>query len=159
MSRLITVRSQCCLSDAISRVLKHCPRVETPRTCLKTPDLDQKRKFGLRKDVLLCDALGRNSRKSAYWIISVVAKLLINNWHTPSTGKLPPTPNPSAAYSPQVPTQLGPPPTARPNTPARNRVVLNARRRPARSDPMPQNEAPVNTFGVSISSSRRLVDL
>ena len=61
---------------------------------------------------------------------------------TPSTGRFPPTPNPNAANSPQVPTQLGPPPTARPNTPARNKVVLNANRRPKRSAPMPQKEAP-----------------
>ncbi len=65
--------------------------------------------------------------------------------HTPSTGRFPPTPNPSAAYSPQVPTQLGPPPTARPNRPARNSVVLNAKRRPTRSDPIPQNEAPTHS--------------
>ena len=89
----------------------------------------------------LWDALGRNSRKSALKK-SALPTLSMTTGLTPSTGRFPPTPNPNAAYSPQVPTQLGPPPIARPNKPARNRVVLKAKRRPIRSEPTPQKEAP-----------------
>ena len=35
----------------VCRALKHVPRVETLKTCLKTLNLDQKRKYGLRKHV------------------------------------------------------------------------------------------------------------
>lgn len=70
-------------------------------------------------------AKGRNSRNNA-----------------PSTGRLPPTPIPKQQKSAQVPTQLGPPPAARPNTPAMNRVALKARRRPTTSDMIPQKLAP-----------------
>lgn len=40
------------------------------------------------------------------------------------------------------PTQVGPPPAARPNTPVINRVRLKAGRRPITSEAMPQKEAP-----------------
>ena len=74
----------------------------------------------------LPDVCGKNSRKSA-----------------PSTGRLPPTPRPMQAYKAQVPIQLGPPPAARPKTPARKSVKLKARRRPIISEAVPQNEAPM----------------
>ena len=35
----------------VCRALKHVPRVETLKACLKTLNLDQKRKYGLRKHV------------------------------------------------------------------------------------------------------------
>ena len=40
------------------------------------------------------------------------------------------------------PTQVGAPPAAKPKTPARKSVMLNAGRRPMTSDARPQNEAP-----------------
>lgn len=91
------------------------------------------------------EAWGKNSRKSA-----------------PSTGRLPPTPRPlegtisgmshvylyhftyRQAKRAHVPIQFGPPPAARPNTPARNKVMLNARRRPTTSDAVPQKLAPMH---------------
>lgn len=79
-----------------------------------------------------------------------------------STGMFPPTPKPRQAYKAQVldsssipqifgtmkigasyPTQVGPPPAARPNAPQRKRVQLNAGRRPMASEAMPQKEAPI----------------
>jgi len=72
------------------------------------------------------DVWGRNSRNKA-----------------PSTGRFPPTPRPIHAYSAHVPIQLGPPPEARPKTPARKRVKLKARRRPIMSDAVPQKDAPM----------------
>lgn len=74
------------------------------------------------------DAIGKNSRKSA-----------------PSTGRLPPMPTPNEAKRPQVPIQLLPPPTARPKTPAINRVELKASRRPTMSDAIPQKDAPMHS--------------
>lgn len=85
---------------------------------------------------------GRHSRKTAA-----------------STGRFPPTPRPKQAYNAQVllysqrveypriliasyPTQLGPPPAARPNVPQMQRVMLKAGRRPMASDAIPQKEAP-----------------
>ena len=41
------------------------------------------------------------------------------------------------------PIQVGPPPAARPKAAAKNKVVLNARRRPTISDATPQKEAPI----------------
>jgi len=63
---------------------------------------------------------------------------------TPSTGRFPPTPTPNAAYSPQTPIQLLPPPTARPKTPAMKRVALKASRRPMMSEATPQKDAPIH---------------
>lgn len=74
----------------------------------------------------LPDVCGRNSRNRA-----------------PSTGRLPPTPRPMQAYNAQTPIQFGPPPAASPKIPARNKVKLNARRRPTTSDAVPQKEAPM----------------
>ena len=44
-----------------------------------------------------------------------------------------------------MPTQVFPPPIARPQTPAMKRVVLNARRRPITSEAIPQNDAPMQS--------------
>jgi hypothetical protein len=74
----------------------------------------------------LLDDSGRNSRNSA-----------------PSTGKLPPTPNPRQLNSAAVPIQLGPPPAASPKAPARNSVKLKAKRRPTTSEAVPQKLAPM----------------
>ncbi len=71
------------------------------------------------------DASGRNSRKRA-----------------PSTGRLPPTPKPRAAYMMQTPLQLGAHAEAVPNTLAMSRVRLKAMRRPMMSEPMPQKKLP-----------------
>lgn len=68
---------------------------------------------------------GRNSRKRA-----------------PSTGRFPPTPTPMHAYKAHVAIQFCAPPTAVPKSPARNRVVLKAIRRPMMSDATPQKLAP-----------------
>jgi hypothetical protein len=62
----------------------------------------------------------------------------------PSTGKLPPTPTPSAAKRPQAPIQEGAAPAATPKTPAISSVKLKARRRPIMSLPMPQKLAPTH---------------
>jgi hypothetical protein len=51
-------------------------------------------------------------------------------------------PTPNAAYRPQTPYQLLPPPTAIQKTPAMKRVALKANRRPMISEAMPQKEAP-----------------
>ncbi|GMF78253.1 unnamed protein product [Aspergillus oryzae] len=83
---------------------------------------DQKTASELR---ICAEDVGKNSRKMAA-----------------STGRFPPTPNPKQAYSAQVPTQFGPPPDARPNTPHKKSVVLKANRRPMRSDARPQKVAP-----------------
>ena len=73
----------------------------------------------------LPDANGRNSRNKA-----------------PSTGRLPPTPNPRAANNPHVAIQLVAPPIAMPKTPQIKRLKLKAGRRPMISDAIPQKEAP-----------------
>ncbi len=70
-------------------------------------------------------AVGKNSRKRA-----------------PSTGRLPPTPNPRAAKIEEVPIQLGPAPAAIPKAPAMKRVRLKASLRPMISEATPQKLAP-----------------
>jgi hypothetical protein len=77
-----------------------------------------------------------------------------------STGKFPPTPRPRQAYKAHTligqsvsesqniheltyPTQLGPPPAARPNVPQMQRVMLKAGRLPIASEAIPQKEAPM----------------
>jgi hypothetical protein len=77
-----------------------------------------------------------------------------------STGRFPPTPRPKQAYNAHVlvyklintsqktfeityPTQLGPPPAARPNVPQMQRVMLKAGRLPIASEAIPQKEAPI----------------
>lgn len=71
------------------------------------------------------EASGRNSRKRA-----------------PSTGRLPPTPKPKAAYMKHTPPQLGAHAEAVPNTLAISSVTLKAMRRPIMSEPMPQKKLP-----------------
>lgn len=71
-------------------------------------------------------AKGRNSRNRA-----------------PSTGRLPPTPSPTHAYSAQTPTQVSGPADAMPKMAARKRVVLKANLRPMTSAAMPQKDAPI----------------
>jgi hypothetical protein len=71
------------------------------------------------------EASGRNSRNRA-----------------PSTGRLPPTPNPSAPNKKQTPLQLVAYEEAIPKTLVMRRVRLKAMRRPKISDPRPQKKLP-----------------
>jgi hypothetical protein len=93
------------------------------------------------------EAKGRNSKNRA-----------------PSTGRLPPTPRPKAANMPQTlrnscqpclsrfnkgeigayPIQVGLPPTEIPKMPQMRSVILNARRRPTKSEAIPQKDAPMH---------------
>ena len=96
------------------------------------------------------EAKGRNSRNSA-----------------PSTGRFPPTPMAMTEYMAQTlgvcvrncfiqrsitggnikyyPVQVRLPPTAVPKTPAKKSVMLNAKRRPIKSDAIPQKLAPIHS--------------
>lgn len=60
----------------------------------------------------------------------------------PSTGRLPPTPNPSAAKRKQTAPQLPAYEDAMPKTLVISSVTLKAMRRPMMSDPMPQQKLP-----------------
>jgi hypothetical protein len=71
------------------------------------------------------EASGRNSRK-----------------REPSTGRLPPTPNPTIAYRKQTPPQVEAKAEAIPKTLVINKVMLKAMRRPMISEPIPQKKLP-----------------
>src|ERR1700753_2599031 len=74
----------------------------------------------------LFDSYGKNSRKSE-----------------PSTGRFPPTPSPMQRNKAAVPNQFGPNATENPNAPQSKRGMLNAGRRPIRSEAMPQTVEPM----------------
>lgn len=50
-STVLQSRNQYCLNEKVYRALQHVLRVKARKACLRTQDLDLKKKYGLRKDV------------------------------------------------------------------------------------------------------------